>query len=138
MRGKVNFAKLFFLSIVLSSCNRIDNQITISIKVIDFDTKSPRINDTVKIRQAKFGIPMRRYTKIGEYTTDSLGIVTVNLFKNERYSFTTYGTKYANGSTEFAEGELKDGELVIIEVISPQKDSTLLVPSQKHPRRQNW
>lgn len=143
MHGKINkYVKLFFLSLILSSCfnknTDMRDQINISIKVVDSYTKLPRINDTVKIRRAKWGIPMRRYVKIGQYITNSSGIVKVTLSKKERYSFSTYGSKYANGSTEYGEEELNDNDQIIIEVIPPTNDSTLLVPSQKHTKRKNW
>ena len=143
MHGKIDkYVKLFFLSLILSSCFNKDTdmrgQINISIKVVDSYTKLPRINDTVKIRRAKWGIPMRRYVKIGQYITNSSGIVKVTLSKKERYSFCNYGSKYANGSTEYGEEELNDNDQIIIEVIPPTKDSTSLVPSQKHTKRKNW
>lgn len=110
--------------LLLLGCNSknsdLKNQITISVKVIDSYTKQPRVNDTVTIRQAKWGIP-RRYVKVGEYITNSLGIVTLKISKKNRYSFETDGPNYAFGSDEYGEGELKNNQQIIIEVISPDK-----------------
>jgi len=110
--------------LLLLGCNSknsdLKNQITISVKVIDSYTKQPRVNDTVTVRQAKWGIP-RRYVKVGEYITNSLGIVTLKISKKNRYSFETDGPNYAFGSDEYGEGELKNNQQIIIEVIPPDK-----------------
>jgi len=98
----------------------LKNQINISIKVIDSDTKQPRVNDTVTVRQAKWGIP-RRYVKVGEYITNSLGVVALKINKENRYSFETDGPNYAFGSDEYGEGELKNNQQIVIEVVPPDK-----------------
>ncbi|MES2545676.1 MAG: hypothetical protein V4589_10650 [Bacteroidota bacterium] len=98
----------------------LKNQITVTVKVIDKYTRQPKSKDTVEIRIGKPAFPMRKYVKVGKYITDSLGIVKVNLNYNERYSFTTVGFD-TFASIEFAEGELKDGQKVIIEVVPPEK-----------------
>ncbi|MCS3531067.1 hypothetical protein [Chryseobacterium sp. JUb7] len=107
----------------LVSCDNssdLKNQITITIKVIDSQTKQPRINDTVTIRQAKWGIP-RRYVEIGQYLTDSLGMATLKINKMNRYSFETDGPNFAFGSDEYGEGELKNNQQIIINVVDPDK-----------------
>lgn len=115
---------LVFFCQLLISCNGknfdLKNQITISVKVIDSYTKQPRINDTVTVRQAKWGIP-KRYIKVGEYITNSLGVVTVKISKKNRYSFETDGPNYAFGSDEYGEGELKNNQQIVIEVVPPEK-----------------
>lgn len=115
---------LVFFCQLLISCNGknsdLKNQITISVKVIDSYTKQPRINDTVTVRQAKWGIP-KRYIKVGEYITNSLGVVTVKISKKNRYSFETDGPNYAFGSDEYGEDELKNNQQIVIEVVPPEK-----------------
>lgn len=115
---------IYILAIALSilSCskkNNLKNQITIIINSIDNKTKLPRINkfDTIDIRIAKFGFPIRRYVKVAECVTGPKGSVTVKLDRNEEYHF-ILGGSYIYGATEFSEGELNDGQEVNIEVIS--------------------
>jgi hypothetical protein len=111
------------LCVTLLSCNNssdLKNQITITVKVIDSETKQPRANDTVTIRQAKWGIP-RRYVEVGQYVTDSLGRVTLRINKVNRYSFETDGPNFAFGSDEYGEGELKNNQQIVIKVVPPDK-----------------
>ncbi len=112
-----------FFCLFLLRCNNYDkkNEITISIKVIDSYTKQPRINDTVTVRQAKWNIPLRKYVEIGQYVTDSLGMVTLKINKENRYSFETDGPNFAFGSDEYGEGELKNNQMIVIKVIPPNK-----------------
>ncbi|SEW48321.1 hypothetical protein SAMN05421841_3792 [Chryseobacterium wanjuense] len=114
---------LVFFCLFLIGCNNYDkkNEITISVKVVDSYTKHPRINDTVTVRQAKWNIPLRKYVEIGQYVTDSLGMVTLKINKEKRYSFETDGPNFAFGSDEYGEGELKNNQIIVIKVIPPDK-----------------
>lgn len=110
------------VTILISNCNRksdLENQITIKINSIDNETKQPRINtfDTIEIRIKKFGYLMKRFVKVGECITDSKGSVKIKVDRTEENHFILGGPN-VYGATEFAEGELKDGQEVNIEVIS--------------------
>ncbi len=110
------------LALLISNCNKksdLENQIIIKINSIDSKTKQPRVNvfDTIDVRIAEFGIPMRKYVKVAEYRTDSTGSVRAKLDRNGEYHF-ILGGKNIYGAIEFSEGELKDGQEVNIEVIS--------------------
>lgn len=115
------------LAVLISSCERkIDpkNQITIIINSVDGNTKENRVNmfDTIDVRIARWGFPMKRFVKVAEYITDSTGSVKVELDKSDENHFILNG-KYINGiyitgSTYFSEGDLKDGEKVNLEVDS--------------------
>ncbi|MEC3875395.1 hypothetical protein [Chryseobacterium salviniae] len=115
---------LSFFSVFIIGCNDkksdLKNQIIIFVKVIDSETKQPRVKDTVTIRKGKWGIP-RRYVEIGRYVTDSLGIVSFKINKENRYSFETDGPNFAFGSDEYGEGELKNNQVIVIKVIPPDK-----------------
>lgn len=114
---------IFIFTLILANYNRksdLENQITLTISSIDSETKQPRPKDTVEIRMGKWGIPMRRYVKVGQYITDSLGLVKVNLDCTERYVFNIYGL-HVYSFAEFDEDELKNGQQVIIEVVPPEK-----------------
>ena len=113
------------LGLLVSNCNKkadLENQIIITVKSIDQFTKQPRVNafDTIEIRKGEFGYLMRKYVEVGEFITDSLGEVKINLDRSERYRFTLYGN-HVFSSAEFAEDELKNGQEVIIEVVPPEK-----------------
>lgn len=113
------------VTLLTFSCTKktgvLENQITIKLNSIDYETKQPRINifDTIDVRIAKFGFPMRKFVKVSEYITDSTGSVKVKLDQNEEYHF-ILGGKKIYGATEFSKGELKDGQEVNIEVISTE------------------
>ncbi|MCL1666592.1 hypothetical protein M2T82_00800 [Elizabethkingia ursingii] len=109
------------LSIV--SCNNFEKQekIAVTVKVIDSYTKKPRVNDTVTVREAEWGFPVRRYIEVGRYITDTLGIVALKIDKKNRYSFETDGPNFAFGSNEFGSNELKNKQQIIIEVVPPEK-----------------
>ncbi|WPO83556.1 hypothetical protein SD427_04260 [Chryseobacterium sp. JJR-5R] len=111
-----------FFCFLLIGCSSSENndQIKVTIKVIDSETRQPRVNDTVTIRQAKWGIP-RRYVEVGQYVTDSLGSVTLRINKVNRYSFETDGPNFAFGSDEYGEGELKNNQQIVIKVVPPDK-----------------
>lgn len=119
VKKAVLLVSLLFLLIGCSNSTK-ENEIKVTIKVIDSYTKQPRVNDTVTVRQAKWGIP-RRYVKVGEYITNSLGIVTLKINKKNRYSFETDGPNYAFGSDEYGEGKLKNNQQIVIKVVPPEK-----------------
>ncbi|QIY92359.1 hypothetical protein [Chryseobacterium gallinarum] len=112
---------LFFCFLLLGCNTSENNQIKVSIKVVDSYTHEPRVNDRVKILIGKRGFPTRQYEQIGEYFTDSSGVVKLNLSKDERYSFMTFGPNHAFGSDEYKKGELKNNQQVVIEVVPPDK-----------------
>jgi hypothetical protein len=127
MQSKIiNYSLFFYILIVIvfftKGCTKktdLENQITIKINSIDSKTKKPRVNtfDTIDVRISKFGFPMRKYVKIAEYVTDSMGSVNVTINKNEENHF-ILGGKNIYGAIEYYKGELKDNQEINIEVIS--------------------
>lgn len=89
--------------------------------MIDSYTQKPRFNDRVEVRIGKWGFPTGRYMQVGEYFTDSSGVVKLNLSKDERYSFMTFGPNHAFGSDEYKKGELKNNQQIVIKVVPPDK-----------------
>lgn len=120
---KVRIIMLIFFFMLLIGCNNStkENEIQVTIKVVDSYTQKPRVNDRVEVRMGAWGFPTRRYVEVGQYFTDSLGTVSMNLDKNERYSFMTFGPQHAFGSDEYKKGELKDQQQVVIKVVPPEK-----------------
>jgi len=119
---KVKIALSISIIFLVSSCNGksdLKNQITVRITSIDSKTKQPRVNkfDTIDIRIKKMGYLMKRFVKVGEYTIDSMGSVTIKVDCTEENHFILSGP-YIYGATEFSAGELKDGQKVNIEAIS--------------------
>lgn len=116
---------LFLTSLVFINCSNpgteLKNKISITVKVVDSETKQPRMNDSLTIRQGTWGIPVRRYIKVGKYITDSLGQVRIDLDQKERYSLEIDGSHHAFGSDEYAKGELKNNQVVVIQVVPPEK-----------------
>ena len=98
--------------------NRTKDEITVNVKIIEATSKKPRINDSIEVRIGKPSFPMRKYILVGKYCSDSLGETKIKILKNEIYSFSTLELDNKSGSTEFAEGELKNNQTVIIEVTS--------------------
>lgn len=116
---------LFFLNIIiLSSCNNQNtlNNITVLLKVIDSETKQPRIGDRVVVRKIKKPVfSMWQFVKVGEYVTDHNGEVKILLSNKKNYRISTFGSKHAFGYAEFIEEELKNNQKIIIEVVAPEK-----------------
>lgn len=112
--------KIFLCLIMIGCSNKRLMQINITVKVVDSETNLPRIHDTITIRQARWGIP-RRYIQVGEYVTDSIGVVALKLNKNNRYSFEVNGSNNTFGSDEYGENELSNNQQIIIRVVSPHK-----------------
>ena len=121
MVAKMLIAIFFCFLLIGCGNSENNNQLKVIIKVIDSDTQKPRFNDRVVIRVGRLGFPTRRYVQVGEYFTDSSGVVKLNLSKDERYTFTTFGPNHAFGSDEYRKGELKNNQQVVIEVFSPDK-----------------
>ena len=126
MQSKIiNYSLFLYVLIVVffsKGCTKktdLENQITIKINSIDSETKKPRVNtfDTIHVRIAKFGFPMRKYVKIRQLVTDSNGSIIAKFYKNEEYHF-IIGGKLIYGATEIYEKDLKDYQEVDIEVIS--------------------
>ena len=89
----------------------------VTIKTINFYDKKPRKNDTILIMMEKKGLIKKRYVKVGKCLyTDSLGEVKVKLFKNEIYRFESCGMNPMFSSDKFANGNLKNNSLIVIEV----------------------
>jgi hypothetical protein len=113
---------IFFCFLLIDCSNsKNNNQLKVTIKVIDSYTQKPRFNDRVEVRIGKWGFPTRRYMQVGEYFTDSSGVVKLNLSKDERYSFMTFGPNHAFGSDEYKKGELKNNQQIVIKVVPPDK-----------------
>lgn len=114
--------QIFFFMLFMGCNNSTkENEIKVTIKVVDSYTQKPRVNDRVEVRMGAWGFPTRRYVEVGQYFTDSLGMVSMNLDKNERYSFMTFGPQHAFGSDEYKKGELKDEQQVVIKVVPPEE-----------------
>ena len=116
---------IIFLSsiLVLVSCMGSE-PININVKVINSYTQEPRIGDTVVVRKVKKPFySLWQYTQVAEGITDSSGIVSFTLDRNNRYRFSSYGPSFPDyfGSTEYAEGKLNQNEEIVIEVIPPEK-----------------
>jgi hypothetical protein len=111
-----------FLCFLLTCCTSKDNQnVHVTVLIIDSYTKKPRIHDKLEVKIAKWGFPTRRYVEIGKYFTNSSGAIYLSLDKNERYSFMSFGDHNAFGSDEYAKGELKNNQKIIINVVPPDK-----------------
>ncbi|WP_223608901.1 hypothetical protein [Chryseobacterium sp. OSA05B] len=121
MAVKVIMQMLFCWLLIGCSNSTKENEIKVTIKVVDSYTQKPRVNDRVEVRMGSWGFPTRKYVEVGQYFTDSLGTVSMNLDKRERYSFMTFGPQHAFGSDEYAKGDLKDQQQVVIEVVPPEK-----------------
>lgn len=124
MVGKYLFIGITLPFMVLFSCsnkNVENNEINITVKVIDSYSKKPRVGDFVILKQIKWGFPMRKSSKINEKKTDTLGEVRFKIDKAKAYIIWAKGENNAFGSTEFKEGELKDNQQIIIEVVPPDK-----------------
>jgi hypothetical protein len=111
------------VAILISSCEGkkdLANQITVTINSVDEYTRENRVNmfDTIEVREARIGFPVRRYVKVAEYITDSTGSVKVKLYKNEEYLFMLSGKGKTDGSLWFSKEDLSDGENVKIEAKS--------------------
>ena len=118
------------IALLISNCKRktdSENQFTITINLVDNETKQRRINtfDTIEVRKEKIGWNlMRAYPKVGEYITDSMGSVKIKIDSTCGYRFMLNRRGYY-GSESFAEPftkeKLKDGQKVNIEAISLEK-----------------
>ncbi|WP_394675156.1 hypothetical protein [uncultured Chryseobacterium sp.] len=114
------------LLLLLLDCNRkndLNNPITITIKVIDSKTKQSRINkfDTIEVRKEGLGYLGKTFDKVGEYITDSTGIVQITIIPKEGYRFMASGQNVygsANFTKAFTKKILRNNEQVIIEVTS--------------------
>jgi hypothetical protein len=111
------------ITLILISCDFSKTEpIKISVKVINSDTKEPRVGDTVIVRKIeKPWYKMWQYIEVADGTTDSLGIVCFTIDRNKGHSFVSYGPYPEFGSTEYDEQELNENDEIIIEVIPSNK-----------------
>ncbi|MCT2563103.1 hypothetical protein [Chryseobacterium herbae] len=131
VKKTVLLVSVLFLLIGCSNSTK-ENEIKVTIKVVDSYTQKPRVNDRVEVRMGAWGFPTRRYVEVGQYFTDSLGTVSMTLDKKERYSFMTFGPQYAFGSDEYKKGELKDQQQVVIKVVPPEKKQFKIEQLRNH------
>ncbi len=115
------FILISIIVLVASSCNRktdLENQITIKVNSIDSKTKLPRINtfDTIDVRIESFGFPTKRFPKIAEYVTDSLGSVKIKLDRTENYHL-LLGAPFIYGSEDIVGQNMKNNQEINIEAI---------------------
>ncbi|WP_157813307.1 hypothetical protein [Flavobacterium sp. 5] len=110
------------IALLISNCSRktdLDNQITITINSVDSKTKLPRINtfDDVEVRKEGIGYLMKTFKRVGKYKTDSTGSVKVKIDTTKIYDISVLAEN-ALGGDMYYPGYLKDGQKVIIEVVS--------------------
>lgn len=114
--------RIGFLLLVLFSChNNVmnKNNIEIFVKVIDRYDKTPRNNDSVELRVVKKTMfSMWNYVLINKKNTNKLGVVSFKISNKHRYSISSFGDNDAFGSTEILEGELKNFDTIIIDVVT--------------------
>ena len=108
------------LCLVTLSCEKKLEHIDITVRVIDSETKKPLKNDTIEIRIGKSSFPMRKYILVGKYISDSLGEAKIKIQKNEIHSVTVRGS-HTFGATEFRKGELKDNDIITVEIVPAEK-----------------
>ena len=116
----------FSIIIIFLNCDKksnLENQITITINSIDKATKHRRNNifDKVIIRKEGGGFLKKNFKIIGEYVTDSSGLVKVKIDPTKICDISVLGLNAAGGDMYYP-GHLKDGQEVNIEVISYKND----------------
>ncbi|PKB15357.1 hypothetical protein CLU82_0428 [Flavobacterium sp. 5] len=126
MQSKISKMKIVIsisiIALLISNCSRktdLDNQITITINSVDSKTKLPRINtfDDVEVRKEGIGYLMKTFKRVGKYKTDSTGSVKVKIDTTKIYDISVLAEN-ALGGDMYYPGYLKDGQKVIIEVVS--------------------
>lgn len=108
----------------ISSCKKanLENQITVEIKSIDRESKKLRLNtfDTIEVRVMRFGYLTKEYVQVGQYVTDNNGSVKIKVDRSEENHFILSGQN-VYGATEFSKNELKNGQIIYIDVIRLEK-----------------
>lgn len=117
-----NATFFFFIVLLISNCkgkSDSENQISITINMIDSKTKQTRINafDTIEVRKEGMGYLMKTFDKVEECITDTSGSVKIKIDKTEKYMFLLKRRNYF-GSETFVGELLKDGQEVNVEVFS--------------------
>lgn len=109
---------LIFCFLLLNSCVFSKSEpINISVKVINSETKKPKIGDTVVVRKVeKPWYKMWQYIEVANSITDSLGTVYFTIDKTKGHTFVSYGPNSEYGSTEYDERELNENDEIIIKV----------------------
>jgi hypothetical protein len=106
---------------VLASCNtklkETNEKIHVTVKVIDYHTKLPRINDSIIVRAIVPSIPMRRYVDTACAVTDIRGEARFEINKKGGYVFHSEGSDRFCGNMEYESGVLKNNDAVVIEVV---------------------
>jgi len=119
---KILLSIVFILAISCTSMFESKEEINITVKVIDYYSKAPRIGDTVEVRKVKKPLfTMWQYVKVFEDITDEQGEVSVIIDRNRRYRFSSYGPPMLHpgfGWHEYEEKELSEKDTVLIEVKS--------------------
>jgi len=110
------------LALLLLSCNKktdLDKQITIKVNLVDQETKQSRVNmfDTVLIKEERNGYLTKTFSQVGEYTTDSTGVVKVKIDPSRICDISVSGLNIYGGDMYYP-GHLKDGQVINIEVRS--------------------
>jgi len=104
------------LYLVNSSCDNKSELINVTLKIIDSETKKTRKNDSIELRIEKFGFPVKQYCLVEKYLSDSIGEVKIQIQKDEAYHVIVFG-KQIFGSANFGKYGVKDGEVVIVDVV---------------------
>lgn len=113
---------VFFLIFLIVNCkgkSDLDNQITITINLIDKETKQRRVNlfDTVVVRKEGIGLLKKTFDKVGEYVTDSTGSVKVKIDSSKICDISISALNVLGGEMYYP-GSLQNGQKVNIEVFS--------------------
>ena len=115
-------SSISLLALLLLSCDKktdLENQIIIKVNSVDQQTKQPRVNmfDTVIIKEEGNGYLTKTFSKVGEYTTDSTGVVKVKIDPSRICDISVSGLNIYGGDMYYP-GHLKDGQVINIEVRS--------------------
>ena len=110
------------LALLLLSCDKktdLEKQITIKVNSVDKETKQPRVNmfDTVIIKEEGNGYLTKAFYKVGEYTTDSTGVVKIKIDPSRINDISVSGLNIYGGDMYYP-GHLKDGQEINLEVRS--------------------
>jgi len=113
-------SSISLLALLLLSCDKktdLESQIIIKVNSVDQQTKQLRVNmfDTVIIKEEGNGYLTKTFSKVGEYTTESTGVVKVKIDPSRICDISVSGLNIYGGDMYYP-GHLKDGQVINIEV----------------------